>query len=158
MQPIRILFISIEGNTRNFIEHLTDYAAQQHATDAANPTIEATEISETSDFQPETTPYFCFVPTYLNGGNGIDNGVKELMTNVLGEYIAFQNNARYLLGVVGSGNRNFNEQYCLTAKRYARQFNAPFIANYELRGVPADEKRVYAAMVARLKEVNGHVD
>ncbi|MDT6979242.1 class Ib ribonucleoside-diphosphate reductase assembly flavoprotein NrdI [Levilactobacillus zymae] len=153
MQPLRILFISIEGNTRNFVEHLTDYAQAQHAADTTLPTIEATEISDASDFSAETTPYFCFVPTYLNGGNGIDNGVKELMTNVLGEYIAFQDNAQHLIGVVGSGNRNFNEQYCLTARRYAKQFDAPFIANYELRGVPADEKRVYQAMVTRMKEV-----
>jgi len=158
MQPLRILFISIEGNTRNFVENLTTYAAKQHAQNAELPEITATEISEASDFVAETQPYFCFVPTYLDGGNGIDNGVKELMTNVLGEYIAYGNNARYLLGVVGSGNRNFNEQYCLTAKRYAKQFNAPFVANYELRGVPADEKRVYQALVTRLKEVNGHND
>lgn len=156
MQPLRILFISIEGNTRNFVEHLTDYALAQHAASAELPTIEATEISEASDFTAETTPYFCFVPTYLDGGNGIDNGVKELMTNVMGEYIAFGHNAQHLVGVVGSGNRNFNEQYCLTAKRYAQKFAVPFVANYELRGVPADEKRVYHAMVARMKEVTAH--
>lgn len=156
MTPLRILFISIEGNTRNFVEHLTEYAAKQHATNAAMPTINATEISETSDFLPEQAPYFCFVPTYLDGGNGIDNGVKELMTNVLGEYIAYDHNADQLIGVVGSGNRNFNEQYCLTAKRYAQKFDAPFIANYELRGVPADEKRVYDALVTRSKEVLTH--
>lgn len=154
MSPLRILFISIEGNTRNFVDHLTAYAAAQHESDASLPTIVATEISEASDFADETTPYFCFVPTYLDGGNGIDNGVKELMTNVLGEYIAYNHNADQLLGVVGSGNRNFNEQYCLTAKRYAKQFDAPFIANYELRGMPADEKRVYQAMLDRTKEVN----
>ncbi|HJE86786.1 MAG TPA: class Ib ribonucleoside-diphosphate reductase assembly flavoprotein NrdI [Levilactobacillus hammesii] len=154
MSPLRILFISIEGNTRNFVDHLTAYAAAQHESDISLPTIVATEISEASDFADETTPYFCFVPTYLDGGNGIDNGVKELMTNVLGEYIAYNHNADQLLGVVGSGNRNFNEQYCLTAKRYAKQFDAPFIANYELRGMPADEKRVYQAMLDRTKEVN----
>lgn len=154
MSPLRILFISIEGNTRNFVDHLTAYAAAQHESDASLPTIVATEISEASDLTDETTPYFCFVPTYLDGGNGIDNGVKELMTNVLGEYIAYNHNADQLLGVVGSGNRNFNEQYCLTAKRYAKQFDAPFIANYELRGMPADEKRVYQAMLDRTKEVN----
>jgi len=153
MQPLRILFISIEGNTRNFVTNLTAYAAQQHANDASLPTIDALEISEVSDFVDETQPYFCFVPTYLNGGNGIDNGVKELMTNVMGEYIAYNHNAQQLIGVVGSGNRNFNEQYCLTAKRYATQFNAPFVANYELRGVPRDETRVYDALVARAREV-----
>lgn len=156
MQPLRILFISIEGNTRNFVEHLTAYAAKRHAENAAAPEIAATEISEASDFTAETTPYFCFVPTYLDGGNGIDSGVKELMTNVLGEYIDYGDNAQNLIGVVGSGNRNFNEQYCLTAKRYAEKFNAPFIANYELRGVPRDEQRVYDALVTRQKEVISH--
>ncbi|MFC6275549.1 class Ib ribonucleoside-diphosphate reductase assembly flavoprotein NrdI [Levilactobacillus tangyuanensis] len=156
MQPLRILFISIEGNTRNFVANLTAYAAKQHAKDATQPTIVSTEISEVSDFNAETTPYFCFVPTYLDGGNGIDNGVKELMTNVLGEYIEYGDNADQLIGVVGSGNRNFNEQYCLTAKRYAKKFNAPFVASYELRGVPRDESRVYDALVARQKEVALH--
>ena len=156
MQPLRILFISIEGNTRNFVENLTAYAAKQHAQNAEAPEITATEISEASDLTAETQPYFCFVPTYLDGGNGIDNGVKELMTNVLGEYIGYGDNAQHLIGVVGSGNRNFNEQYCLTAKRYAEKFNAPFIANYELRGVPRDEQRVYDALVARMKEVISH--
>ncbi|UIF28722.1 class Ib ribonucleoside-diphosphate reductase assembly flavoprotein NrdI [Levilactobacillus brevis] len=156
MQPLRILFISIEGNTRNFVENLTAYAAKQHAQNAEAPEITATEISEASDLTAETQPYFCFVPTYLDGGNGIDNGVKELMTNVLGEYIDYGANAQHLIGVVGSGNRNFNEQYCLTAKRYAEKFNAPFIANYELRGVPRDEQRVYDALVARMKEVISH--
>ncbi|KRO01367.1 flavoprotein NrdI [Levilactobacillus paucivorans] len=153
MQPLRVLYISIEGNTRNFVENLTAFAAKQHESNSELPTIEATEISEASDFVDETQPYFCFVPTYLDGGNGIDNGVKELMTNVLGEYIAYNQNAQHLIGVVGSGNRNFNEQYCLTAKRYAQKFDAPFIANYELRGVPRDEQRVYDALVARMKAV-----
>lgn len=156
MQPLRILFISIEGNTRNFVTNLTTYAAKQHAQNPELPEIMATEISETSDLVAETQPYFCFVPTYLDGGNGIDNGVKELMTNVLGEYIGYANNAQHLIGVVGSGNRNFNEQYCLTAKRYAKKFDAPFIANYELRGVPRDETRVYDVLVARMKEVSNH--
>lgn len=153
MQSLRVLYISIEGNTRNFVENLTAFAAKQHESNPELPTITATEISEASDFVDETQPYFCFVPTYLDGGNGIDNGVKELMTNVLGEYIAYGQNAKYLIGVVGSGNRNFNEQYCLTAKRYAQKFDAPFIANYELRGVPRDEQRVYDALVARMKVV-----
>jgi len=156
MQPLRILFISIEGNTRNFVKNLTAYAAKQHAADPKLPEIYATEIDEMTVFKSETTPYFCFVPTYLDGGNGIDNGVKELMTNIMGEYIDYQDNAKTLLGVVGSGNRNFNEQYCLTAKRYAQKYAVPFVANYELRGVPRDETRVYDALIARLREVAAH--
>jgi len=54
MQPLRILFISIEGNTRNFVTNLTAYAAQQHAANPNLPTIDALEISEVSDFVDET--------------------------------------------------------------------------------------------------------
>ena len=138
---INILYISIEGNTRNFIKLLTNYANQQHELNNDNPIINAKEITEQSDFQHETENFFVFVPTYLDGGNGIDNGVKELMTNVLGEYIDFGNNAQHC--VVGSGNKNFNEQYCLTARRYAEKFDAPFLADYELRGNDSDAKRIY---------------
>ncbi|MTV82852.1 class Ib ribonucleoside-diphosphate reductase assembly flavoprotein NrdI [Secundilactobacillus folii] len=154
MDPMRILFISIEGNTRSFVEHLTHYAMAQHIKNKGLPEIVSTEISEQTDFTDETKPYFCFVPTYLDGGNGIDNGVKELMTNVMGEYIDYHDNAKQLIGIVGSGNKNFNEQYCLTARRYSEKFDAPFIDNYELRGVPADEARVYKKMVERVQLLN----
>ncbi|GAF38093.1 class Ib ribonucleoside-diphosphate reductase assembly flavoprotein NrdI [Lentilactobacillus farraginis] len=143
MTPIRILFISIEGNTRSFVKDLTKYAVGMHDQDAGNPLVITKEISEQSDFEDETEPFFAFVPTYLDGGNGIDNGVKELMTNTLGEYIAYNQNASRCRGIVGSGNKNFNEQYCLTAKRYASKFNVPFLADYELRGTGRDVERIY---------------
>lgn len=139
---IRILYISISGNTRAFISDLIDYAKQQ-ATISNTPLIEAIEISDASDFNQETKPFVAFVPTYLDGGNGIDNGVKELMTNTLGEYIDYADNAKLCQGIIGSGNRNFNEQYCLTAKRYAKQFKVPFLADYELRGTQNDLQRIY---------------
>ncbi|MCI2020509.1 MAG: class Ib ribonucleoside-diphosphate reductase assembly flavoprotein NrdI [Lentilactobacillus buchneri] len=143
MTPIKILFISIEGNTRSFIKDLTKYAVGMHDQDSSNPLVISKEISDQSDFEDESDPFFAFVPTYLDGGNGIDNGVKELMTNTLGEYIAYGKNASLCHGIVGSGNKNFNEQYCLTAKRYASQFNVPFLADYELRGTGRDVERIY---------------
>ncbi|GLB47379.1 ribonucleotide reductase assembly protein NrdI [Philodulcilactobacillus myokoensis] len=149
MTPLRILFISIEGNTRSFVNDLADYAEDEHDANADNPLIELKEISDQTDFKDEEKPYFTFVPTYLDGGNGIDNGVKELMTNILGEYIDYHNNSKLCLGVVGSGNRNFNQQYCLTAKRYAKRFKCPFLDNYELRGSNADVKRIYQVMKQR---------
>lgn len=143
MSPIKILFISIEGNTRSFVKNLASYATGMHDQDPANPLVESKEISEQTDFANESDPYFAFVPTYLNGGNGIDNGVTELMTNALGEYIAYDKNAELCHSIIGSGNKNFNEQYCLTAKRYASQFNVPFLADYELRGTGRDVERIY---------------
>ena len=83
---------------------------------------------------------------HLDGGDGINNGNTEILTEVMREYLAFENNYRYCSGVVGSGNKNFNHQYCLTAKQYAEQFNFPFLADYELRGTQADIERIYAIL------------
>ncbi|WP_353989915.1 class Ib ribonucleoside-diphosphate reductase assembly flavoprotein NrdI [Pediococcus argentinicus] len=149
-KSIYILYISIAGNTQSFVDDLEDYAEQQHQLDANNPLIVKKEITDQTDFESETDPYFAFVPTYLDGGNGIDNGVKELMTNVLGEYIAYKDNRKLCLGVIGSGNRNFNEQYCLTARRYASDYGFEMIDDYELRGNSTDCKRIYENMAGRI--------
>ena len=149
-KSIYILYISIAGNTQSFVDNLEDYAEQQHQLDANNPLIVKKEITDQTDFESETDPYFAFVPTYLDGGNGIDNGVKELMTNVLGEYIAYKDNRKLCLGVIGSGNRNFNEQYCLTARRYASDYGFEMIDDYELRGNSTDCKRIYENMAGRI--------
>ena len=150
IKSIYILYISIAGNTQSFVDDLEDYAEQQHQLDANNPLIVKKEITDQTDFESETDPYFAFVPTYLDGGNGIDNGVKELMTNVLGEYIAYKDNRKLCLGVIGSGNRNFNEQYCLTARRYASDYGFEMIDDYELRGNSTDCKRIYENMAGRI--------
>ncbi|KRL61967.1 class Ib ribonucleoside-diphosphate reductase assembly flavoprotein NrdI [Latilactobacillus fuchuensis] len=152
MTNLSILYISIAGNTRSFVNDLQEYATEQHQINPARPTITLTEISDATPLKAETDPFYAFVPTYLDGGNGIDNGVKELMTNSLGEYIDYADNASLCRGVVGSGNRNFNEQYCLTAKRYGQQFEAPFLADYELRGTSKDVARVYTLLVANLHQ------
>lgn len=146
MHPIRILYCSISGNTRNFISKLTTYADTQRQHDATAPNIIGIEITDLTPLAAETTPYFVCVPTYLTGGNGIDNGVTELMTNSLGEYITYQDNATYVKGIIGSGNRNFNEQYILTAKRYASETNSSVVADYELRGTQTDVIRIYATL------------
>ncbi|CMV28279.1 PTS system%2C fructose specific IIBC component [Streptococcus pneumoniae] len=55
-------------------------------------------------------------------------------------------------GVVGSGNRNFNNQYCLTAKQYSQRFGFPVLADFEMRGMLEDIKHV-AAIIADLYEL-----
>ena len=151
---MNILFISIEGNTRSFLTRLQAYAQQQHSFNPQLPTINLKEITDQTLPAAESEPFFAFVPTYLDGGNGFDSGVKELMTNALGEYIAENDNAKKCLGVVGSGNRNFNEQYCLTARKYAYEFKVPFLADYELRGTSPDVEQIYAILTKRWQQVN----
>ncbi|RRG17368.1 class Ib ribonucleoside-diphosphate reductase assembly flavoprotein NrdI [Weissella viridescens] len=145
----RLLYISQSGNTRAFIQKLIAYADTH-----PGPTFEAVEINDLTPDNHETSDYFAFVPTYLDGGNGIDNGVKEILTNALADYLAYGNNPRHLIGVVGSGNKNFNAQYVLTAKRYAQMFDAPLVGDFELRGTATDVVRIYDALSQTLAATN----
>jgi protein involved in ribonucleotide reduction len=146
--PIHLLYTSISGNTHSFIEKLTAYAETQ-----GRVTFTLIEVSDATPDIIEDAPFFVFVPTYLDGGNGIDNGVFEILTDCLREQLEIPENQQHLLGIIGSGNKNFNAQYILTARRYALQFNVPLIANYELRGTPTDVERVYNAIQQRLEEI-----
>lgn len=105
MAPMNIIYISLEGNTRSFLTRMQGYAKQQHSISEDRPLLELKEVSDQTLPADETEPFFAFVPTYLNGGNGIDSGFTEIMTNALGEYIAYNDNAKQCVGVVGSGNK-----------------------------------------------------
>ncbi|MFT8843483.1 MAG: class Ib ribonucleoside-diphosphate reductase assembly flavoprotein NrdI, partial [Schleiferilactobacillus harbinensis] len=98
MTNIRVLFISVSGNTRSCADKLAAYGQAQHQANADEPLVEVQEISEATMPAKETTPFVAMVPTYLDGGNGVDNGVKELMTNALGEYIADGGNEDLCIG------------------------------------------------------------
>lgn len=141
MSNIRILYTSIEGNTRSFLRRLSEHAESE------NNSIEIIEISDNTIFKDETTPFVALVPTYLEGGTGIDENVREIFTNCLNEYISYHDNRQFLKGVIGSGNRNFNVQYILTAKRYAEKFNVPIIGDFELMGTNYDIETIYQKLI-----------
>lgn len=140
---INLLYISISGNTRSFVTRLQEYAQAQHEINPQAPTISLKEIHDNTLPAEEKEPFFTFVPTYLEGGNGVDNGDQEIMTEAMREYLEFGGNGQLCRGVIGSGNKNFNRQYCLTAKQYAEQFGFPMLADYELRGTTQDLERIY---------------
>lgn len=147
MKDIHVLYISISGNTRAFVKKLTEYAKNQQANNPQAPKIISQEIHLQTTPTTITTPFFAFVPTYLEGGNGIDNGDVEILTEPLRNFLRYQDNATYCLGVIGSGNRNFNHQYCLTAKQYAEEFQVPMLADFELRGTNQDVAQIYQKLV-----------
>lgn len=143
---MKLLYISISGNTRSFVERLAALSEEQHEQDPSLPIFEVKEISENSPFELEEEAFVTFVPTYLEGGNGVDNGDTEILTEVMREYLEYEDNYKNCLGVIGSGNKNFNYQYCLTAKQYSEAFNFPLLADFELRGNDADLKRIYGVL------------
>ncbi|MGT2933545.1 class Ib ribonucleoside-diphosphate reductase assembly flavoprotein NrdI [Streptococcus catagoni] len=134
MSDLTILFISLSGNTLSFVKRLSQYLEthEQIKTKAIN----------IKDLQHQTFPieddFVAILPTYLEGGNGLNNGDVEILTNPLGDFIASHDNYKHCFGIVGSGNKNFNNQYCLTAKQYAKRFGFPMIGDFEMRGTLSD--------------------
>ena len=152
MKPtIYLVYISLSGNTESFVKRLKGFF--QFQTDwQVEPVHVKDLVKQDIPFYQLDAPFVAFLPTYLEGGNGVDNGDVEILTNPLGDFIAFGDNAELCLGVVGSGNRNFNNQYCLTAKQYAERFGFPVIDNFELRGLQNDIERVGRKIIALMEE------
>lgn len=138
MLVLPLVYISLTGNTKSFVTKLSQYLESQFPV--------KTQLINIKDLKHETfpveQPFVAFLPTYLEGGNGIDKGDVEILTNPLGDFIAAHDNATRCLGIVGSGNRNFNEQYCLTARQYSQRFGFPVLDTFELRGLPEDVERI----------------
>ena len=138
---IHLVYISLSGNTESFVRRLTTYL--QFNSDLEVESIHVKDlVRDGVPFFKVETPFVAFLPTYLEGGNGVDSGDKEILTNPLGDFIAHEGNDQRCLGIVGSGNRNFNHQYCLTAKQYSKRFGFPVLYNYELRGLNNDIEAV----------------
>lgn len=141
MKKIYLVYISLSGNTQSFVRRLASYL--QFQSDIEVEEIHVKDlVKQAIPFYTLDAPYVAFLPTYLEGGNGVDNGDTEILTNPLGDFIAYEGNEQFCLGVVGFGNRNFNHQYCLTAKQYSQRFGFSVLDKVELRGLNNDIERV----------------
>ncbi|MBF0700014.1 class Ib ribonucleoside-diphosphate reductase assembly flavoprotein NrdI [Streptococcus danieliae] len=142
MQELTFVYISLSGNTESFVSRLQTYLLIQNPSLTIHLIDIKSLVKEEQDFFFLNKPYVTFVPTYLEGGNGIDNGDVEILTTDVRDFMAYGENAFYCLGVVGSGNRNFNHQYCLTAQQYSQQFSVPVLDTFEMRGMQNDVERI----------------
>ncbi|MGT2888336.1 class Ib ribonucleoside-diphosphate reductase assembly flavoprotein NrdI [Streptococcus didelphis] len=138
MPHLTIVFISLSGNTLSFVKRLSQYLDTHFK--IQTKTINIKELKH--ETFPVEEDFVAILPTYLEGGNGLDSGDVEILTNPLGDFIAAHDNYKHCLGIIGSGNRNFNNQYCLTAKQYAKRFGFPMLGDFELRGTSSDIERL----------------
>lgn len=139
---IDLIYISLSGNTDSFVKRLRAYLLLNTKIKEVNLLNVKELVKNNIPFNEVSNNFVAFLPTYLEGGNGIDNGDKEILTIPLREYIRYKDNYKKCLGVVGSGNKNFNNQYCLTAKQYSQEFGFPVLYNFELRGLDIDIHKV----------------
>ncbi|AGM98086.1 ribonucleotide reductase assembly protein NrdI [Streptococcus iniae] len=148
MSQLTIVFISLSGNTLSFVKRLSQYLS-----DTKNITCKLINIKDQNHqtFKVEED-FLTIIPTYLEGGNGVDSGDVEILTTPLGDFIRSHDNYKRCFGIIGSGNLNFNKQYCLTAKQYAKRFGFPMIGDFEMRGTSSDIERL-AKIILEQKEI-----
>ena len=154
MQKIRFYYISLSGNTSSFVQRVSQYIKTTHHRE-----VESLNIKDLKGKAITVDgPFVSFLPTYLEGGNGIDTGFQEILTGNLRKFLEYQGNFRYCLGIIGSGNRNFNKQFCLTAFQYAEQFGFPVIDVFELRGTDEDVERISKHILASSEKAEEKID
>ncbi|MBU7446260.1 MULTISPECIES: class Ib ribonucleoside-diphosphate reductase assembly flavoprotein NrdI [Lactiplantibacillus] len=139
---MNVLYISLSGNTKYFISRLTTYFEKER-----HVRVSSINVKEHPEFTTLDQPFVTFLPAFLKGGNGVNNGYTEILTTILGDYLAYEGNYQHCYGIIGSGNRNFNKQFALTAKQYAKRFDFPYITDFELRGTAHDIPRIADAIL-----------
>lgn len=83
-----------------------------------------------------TRPFVLVVPTY--GGTGGEGSVPKQVIKFLNN----PQNRELLRGVIGAGNTNFGDNYCLAADIIAAKCQVPHLYRFELMGTPEDVARV----------------
>lgn len=118
-----IYFSSASENTKRFIDKLGAEAARipLHAKDDPLTACE---------------PFVLVVPTY--GGTGGEGSVPKQVIRFLNN----PQNRRLLRGVIGAGNTNFGDNYCMAGDIIAAKCNVPHLYRFELMGTPEDVSRV----------------
>ena len=110
-------YSSSSGLVRTFAEHLGrpvfNLAEREHRrTEADGPWVLLTPSYKTGNDRNDTIP----------------EGVRR--------FLASENNRRRLVGVMGSGNRNFGQHYQMACRTVARQSGRPVLFEFELSGTP----------------------
>lgn len=140
---VNLLFMSISGNVRSFANRIHQLSEKMQQENSDFPIIQIKEIHDNSNVEEETAPYVVVVPTYLIARQGSNQEDQEIMTESLREYLEDQSDLTNCLGIIGSGNKNFAQLYCLTAKQYTEQFDLPLLADFEMRGNPKEIETIY---------------
>ena len=121
-----IYFSSASENTKRFVEKLSSK-------------VESVRIPLKWD--PETPllaerQYVLVLPTY--GGGEYEKAVPRQVV----KFLNIQSNRDLIRGVVGTGNTNFGEHYCLAADVVAAKTGVPLLQRVEILGTPDDVEKV----------------
>ncbi|MFI2754152.1 class Ib ribonucleoside-diphosphate reductase assembly flavoprotein NrdI [Cellulomonas sp. P22] len=78
-------------------------------------------------------PWVLLTPSYKTG-----NDSNDTIPEAVRRFLRSDVNRRRLVGVMGSGNRNFGRHYQMAAREIARRSGRPMLFEFELSGTPWD--------------------
>ncbi|MHA7295267.1 class Ib ribonucleoside-diphosphate reductase assembly flavoprotein NrdI [Arthrobacter sp. HLT1-21] len=128
-----IYFSSSSDNTHRFVQKLDaamDVESARMPLLTRNPTLKALR------------PFVLVLPTY--GGVSGRGAVPKQVIKFLND----EGNRSLIRGVVGAGNTNFGETYCLAADIIAAKCGVPVLYRFELMGTSEDVDRVAQGLEA----------
>lgn len=80
--------------------------------------------------------YVLVLPTY-GGGNDNNTVPKQVV-----RFLNIEKNRKLMRGVIGTGNTNFGEHYCMAAEIIAAKVGVPLLYRVEVFGTPDDVQQV----------------
>ncbi|MEK3642689.1 class Ib ribonucleoside-diphosphate reductase assembly flavoprotein NrdI [Lactobacillus crispatus] len=98
---VAIAFYSITGQTERFIKK-TQLSA--HQIDDANPKYDMGKS------------YILIVPSY-----------QDFMMDSVVDFLTYKDNKKNIIGIIGCGNRNFNDLFAQTAKKITATLKVPIL-------------------------------
>lgn len=113
-----IAYFSVTGQTRRFVQKAG-----------------VTDLYEIKRFTPEfpemTSPFILIVPTYV-----------QPITQPVNDFLEAHENFKYCAGIFGGGNRNFDPDFCFTAKNLSQEFELPLLHLFEFQGNDEDVQKL----------------
>jgi protein involved in ribonucleotide reduction len=119
-----VYFSSVSGNTKRFVEKLGIPALRIPLYPQEEPLVVDEE-------------FVLVVPTY-GGGNGRGAVPKQVI-----KFLNDERNRKHIRGVIGAGNTNFGEAFCLAGDIISAKCQVPHMYKFELFGTPRDVMRVH---------------
>ncbi len=85
-------------------------------------------------------PFVLVLPTY-GGGGGKGSVPKQVI-----KFLNVETNRELIRGVIGAGNTNFSDSYCVAGDIVARKCAVPHLYRFELMGTQDDVSRVHRGL------------
>lgn len=118
-----VYFSSVSGNTERFVRSLGHDSSK-------------IPLYLKDDPLQVDQPYVLVLPTY--GGGTVKSAVPKQVIRFLNDV----DNRSLIRGVIGAGNTNFGQAYCLAADVVAHKCNVPVLYRFEVFGTPDDVQAV----------------